>query len=379
VETDFFGPGDVDPPRSRGGGADPGITRDAAALQSRIRQESYDDLLGGIGKAIDRLLGRMMDAGVPLEETLTTIADLHDALTCRILDHARQQLPPAPVPACWICLGSDARREQLIRTDQDHALIYDEAPAGSRRLVDDTYRRLAEKAVAELDRCGFARCIGGVMASNAEWRMSLSRWQASLDDWVRSVDPADIRRLTILLDFRPLWGERRLAERLREAVFTAFEASAYVNHRLTRDDNLFAAPFTWTGRIRTLSTDDGRRCFHIKSFGMVHLINGIRLLALNHRITAPSTLGRLQALTEMGVVTEERSRRYRHAFTYLMRLRVASGLRAHRANEKADHCCDLSTMAPAERLELKKVLTDITQLQKRIHREYNMAWANYFN
>ena len=42
----------------------------------------------------------------------------------KILELGKAKLGPPPAPYCWIVLGSEGRREQTFKTDQDNALIY---------------------------------------------------------------------------------------------------------------------------------------------------------------------------------------------------------------------------------------------------------------
>ncbi|MCV5869978.1 DUF294 nucleotidyltransferase-like domain-containing protein, partial [Escherichia coli] len=45
----------------------------------------------------------------------------------RLAELAEQELGPAPIPYCLVAMGSMARDEQLIVTDQDNALILDDS------------------------------------------------------------------------------------------------------------------------------------------------------------------------------------------------------------------------------------------------------------
>ena len=80
----------------------------------------------------------------------------------------------APAPWAWLALGSEARREQPLPSDQDHALAF--APASG---AEAWARNLAERLGEDLEAAGFRPCPGG---------LSALRWHATLDTWCGSVN-----------------------------------------------------------------------------------------------------------------------------------------------------------------------------------------------
>jgi CBS domain-containing protein len=276
-------------------------------------------------------------------------------------------------------MGSDARQEQVVRTDQDNALIYADPPRSEQTVWDDYFADLAGQVVTDLDRFGFTLCKGDVMATNPRWRRSLTRWREALDRWIGSSEPSDIRTLTILLDFRPVYGDFPMAQALWDRVFHLFQENPSVSHFLTRDDVLFSSPKTIFGRIRTLRTSACRSCFNIKTAGLAHLINAMRILALNHGISSPSTLARMTGLKDQGVLDPGQHERTVDAFYHLNRLKIASHLNQDRHPDLPVNCVDLSTLSKIEKKQLKTVLDTVIQLQKQIQQTYSMRWMNFFN
>ena len=56
----------------------------------------------------------------------SALSGIGRSLTQRLLELAEEKLGPPPVPYCFMVLGSMARDEQLIVTDQDNALVLDD-------------------------------------------------------------------------------------------------------------------------------------------------------------------------------------------------------------------------------------------------------------
>src|SRR5699024_6828863 len=111
-----------------------------------------------------------------------------DAATRRLLVLAEEELGSPPVPYCWVGLGSQARGEMGVASDQDNALVLaDDAatvPGG-----DEYFAALAERVCGGLDRAGFPLCPGEVMASNPAWRHTTSGWMRRVADWVGAPEP----------------------------------------------------------------------------------------------------------------------------------------------------------------------------------------------
>lgn len=337
-----------------------------------------------LGDQLDTWIRHMLYSPTDLADILKAVSVIHDALTTRIITHhvtvfKDRDHRPVPGAFCWISMGSDARKEQVVRTDQDNALIYADPPPSKQMVWDDYFADLAGQVVTDLDRFGFSLCKGDVMATNPQWRRSLTRWRQSLDQWIGSAEPADIRILTILLDFRPVYGDFPMAHTLWDRVFDLFQKNPAVNHYLTRDDLLFSAPKTIFGRIRTHRIPGCRACFNIKTVGLAHLINGIRILALNHGIISPSTLARLSGLKDQKIINAGEHEQYLDAFYHLNRLKIESHLNRDRHPDLPVNCMDLTTLSKTKRKQLKTVLNSVIHLQKQIQKNYSMKWMNFFN
>ena len=85
--------------------------------------------------AVDGMIGLLLKEGARAGNLTRVITEINDRLVRKVLELVAGQLGPAPVAWCWIVFGSEGRREQTYKTDQDNAIIYadpaDEA-AGAR-------------------------------------------------------------------------------------------------------------------------------------------------------------------------------------------------------------------------------------------------------
>lgn len=177
---------------------------DAAADPQALRQAAT---------LVRDLASNMVAQGMGAEHVTELIAVLNDKLVRRVIDFEFHKCQLGGVSLCWIALGSEGRLEQTLATDQDNGIIF-----SSDVPVEQTRQRLlpfARSVNGTLGACGFPLCQGDVMAGNPQWCLSLEEWQEKFDDWIRNPLPQALLHSSIFFDFRALWGEASLADRLR--------------------------------------------------------------------------------------------------------------------------------------------------------------------
>ena len=128
----------------------------------------------------------LLSAGLAPGDISKVLADHSDAVTMRLLDFAFARHGQAPVAWAWMALGSVARRELTLASDQDNAFAYADA-AGPED--DEFFERVAGDVNEGLSRCGFGADNAEVMARNPAWRMSASRWQEVLQECLEHPGP----------------------------------------------------------------------------------------------------------------------------------------------------------------------------------------------
>jgi len=95
------------------------------------------------------------------------MAGIGRSFTQRLLALGEEKLGPPPVPYCFMALGSMARDEQLVVTDQDNAMILDDSFIPEEH--DDYFLALAKFVSDGLAECGYTYCTGDIMATNPRW------------------------------------------------------------------------------------------------------------------------------------------------------------------------------------------------------------------
>lgn len=353
-------------------------------LSHHIENQQSIEGLAAIGHEVDNILHTLVSERASIVEILDVMSELHERMNQRVLELCEERMRregygSPPVSYCWINMGSGARGEQTLRTDQDNALILSDHPEEIGPVVNTYFKRFAEIVNESLSDCGFAKCPGNVMAINPKWRRTLSGWMQAVAEWMNSVDPDDIRSLTILLDYRPVWGDMLLAEKLWDHIFAMVKQSLSAGHVLARDDKTFRVPVSFLGTFITEKSGPHKDQMNLKTAGIVHLVNGIRLLALNQSIREPSTFDRLKLLEESGALSRDDADLFRTSFEALMMLKLQENLKKISQDKPADNYIDPYSLRKRERMMLKDALSGVSILQKMITREFNVPWLQFFS
>ena len=156
--------------------------RSPIALRHMILGAADEEELFRAVAQLPKVFLLLIRAGVPprdLGRVLTPPARCGDFAADRFLDSAPG---PAPLPWAWLDLGSAARREFTLASDQDNALAYGNPEAGEQDAVDAYFERLGSDVNDGLVRCGIGVDNNGVMAGKRLWRMSKSDWLRTFDE-----------------------------------------------------------------------------------------------------------------------------------------------------------------------------------------------------
>ncbi|MBF7096263.1 DUF294 nucleotidyltransferase-like domain-containing protein [Alkalibacter mobilis] len=253
------------------------------------------------------------------EDLFDLIADINKAndekkveVISEVIEEMKKDFGYPPSKYCWIEMGSAGRREQIFRTDQDNALIYESGENDQKNEeIDRYFKGFSKRVNKEFEKLGFAPCPGDVMAENNFWRGSMEDWQSKLKKWTGVPKGANIRNLTIFLDFRPLCGSLELGYKLRNSL----------------NDNVRFSPLFLTFLARDACSGilaSGKEEFNVKTGLLVHLVDCVRVFAIKEGLEQTNTADRIKILEEIGVLSPEFSYEITDALEFIMRLKLYS-------------------------------------------------------
>ena len=149
-------------------------------VSSIYQQQSVEELIQLSAQVKDCFV-RMVNEDANSHMIGSAMAEIGRSFKQRLLELAEEKLGPPPIQYCFLALGSMARDEQLIVTDQDNAIILDNSYDHDKH--NAYFEALATFVCDGLAACGYTYCTGGIMATNPEWRKTRHEWEQCFADW----------------------------------------------------------------------------------------------------------------------------------------------------------------------------------------------------
>lgn len=317
----------------------------------------------------DRLVRSMLDCGAHPRHVTQMVASVCDAATARLVQLAMVDLGPAPASFALVALGSQGRQEQTLCTDQDNAIIYSSAPNIDAAAVASYFHQLGQRVCDGLAQAGYARCRGGVMASNPQWSQPLCIWKRYFSEWIDRAEPRELLDFSIFFDFRAVYGDAALVAELRTHVqAVAAKTPAFLPH-FAQNVLLFKPPLGLFGRIVTGTGGENAGMLDLKS-AMMPIVSFARLYALRHVVPQTGTLERLATLAAQGVLLDSTYQEMLAAYESLMRLRLRHQSDAIHAGLAPNNLIDPQSLGHIEKAILKESFAELETLQHRVSYDF---------
>ncbi|MEE9317528.1 MAG: putative nucleotidyltransferase substrate binding domain-containing protein [Rhodospirillales bacterium] len=341
-----------------------------------LTQEDSLDGLKVIKKAQVELAGQLLQENMPATEIQALLTHINNDIYRRLVNlnmdaMARDGRGEPPVEFSVIVMGSGGRGENFLYPDQDNGLILEDYPDDRHGEIDPWFIDLAERLTRDLDRVGLPLCKGFVMATNPLWRKTLSQWKEQIRLWSRKRNVVTLRLCDIFFDFRCAWGDPANAARLREFVTKTAGGNPAFLVEMHKDDIDHRVALGWFGRFITERHEkDFKGQLNLKHTGTLPLVEAMRLLSLREGIEAISTLGRMDALHEKGVLSDDELDYLGGAFRLISNLLLRQQIKDFKAGRRVSNYVHPRTLTERERDMLVEGFKAIRALREKVRSEF---------
>ena len=317
-----------------------------------------------LSQKIPEMIRNLIKEGAKAGNIARMISILNDHILDRLLTLLENEMGVPPVDYCWLLMGSEGRREQTFKTDQDNAIIYvDPAGDNQSKAAERYFTEFARKAIDHLVNCGYPLCPGEIMATNPKWCQPVSVWKQYFSDWVATPDPEELLHVTIFFDFRPGYGKFSLAGELRDHLNElSGQQELYLLH-LARECMAGRAPLSFFKNFIVEKDGEHKNKLDIKHQGLTPFVNFARVLALKNRIKETNTLARLKVLAKEGHISEELWVTSSEAYEIQMQLRLIHQLNQIEEGTLPDNHIDPIGLSDLEKRMLRDSFAVIERLQ----------------
>lgn len=339
-----------------------------------IRDQRNIEGLFDIALQSPRVVRSLIQEGARARHITRMITLINDYILDRLLTLLEEILGTPPVPFCWLLMGSEGRREQTFRTDQDNGLIYrDPESEAERKAALEYFEIFAREAVTDLVACGFPRCKGGIMASNPKWCQPYSVWAKYFDRWIRTPEPREVLHATIFFDFRPGYGADELGWNLREHLMNQLEGQELFLRFLARDCMNTPSAISFFRQFNTEKNGPHKNKLDLKTKGLTPFVDFARLMSLGSGVRETNTLERFQLLDEGGHISEELQLQASQAYEFQMHLRLLHQLAMDDETLEPDNFIDPAQLSDLDRHTLKDSMLVINDIKAVIKDLYHLG------
>lgn len=275
------------------------------------------DELENAQRSLTHLIKSLTSKGVRVRYISKLVSELNAKMYRKVFEMV---VPTLLQKECaLIVMGSEGRGEQILRTDQDNALIIqdgvDEAAFEPYMIQFNNY----------LLRLGFPKCSGNVMVSNPYWRRSVLGYKEMISQWVETLNEDTLRSLSIFLDAQCVAGDETLLAECREYLTQRFEGRSDVLAHLAKAALSFETPLSlFSGFV--LGRAEHQSELDIKKGGIFAIVHGVRILALEHKIGSTNTNERIKELNNVGIFDKRFASELIEAYDTLLEIRLRSML-----------------------------------------------------
>ncbi|MFO7530125.1 MAG: putative nucleotidyltransferase substrate binding domain-containing protein [Marinobacter sp.] len=338
-------------------------------LVSNIYHQNNVKGLKNISRDVPDTFVRMVNEDANSHMIGSAMAGIGRSFTQRLLELGEEKLGPPPIPYCFMALGSMARDEQLVVTDQDNAMILDDSFVPEEH--DEYFLALAKLVSDGLAECGYKYCTGEIMATNPKWRQPLRVWKGYFTDWIENPKAEALLNSNIFFDLDGIHGNIGFAEELKALVAEKASHSQRFLTLMARNALNRTPPL---GFFRTfVLEEDGRhrKTFNLKRRGTAPLSDLIRIHALACGSRAQNSFERLKAIGQTKLLLEDDLGNLRDALEFISIVRIRHQALAIEDGRNPDNNVQPEDLSPFERSHLKDAFQVVSNAQKFLRFRYN--------
>jgi len=316
------------------------------------------------------IIQKSIHKNIPLSHINNIASEINLAIVKRAVEISILDLGSPPARFAWLSIGSQGRKEQLLLTDQDSLLIFEDVTADKYRDVKDYFLKLGKRTTAILEKLGYEFCPNGHMASNMLWCKSLSEWTKQYTSWMNTPGENSNNLSSIFFDYEIAFGEQKIEEAIESVIFNNSKNNALFFDFLGNDAIRKNAPLSFFKKFNIEEEGINKDKFDIKTRALMPLIDGARLFTLSFAIKGiNNTYLRFKQLAIADPRNAEIYINCAEAFMTLSKFKTLEGLK----NDNSGQFINLHELAKADKENLKNALAPMKELEELIKTKFQLT------
>jgi CBS domain-containing protein len=345
----------------------------AVLIQALIQATEVKEMATVRDKA-EKLLQYYLENELSIDFIASIITEINDIIIHKAIEMAKNKNREvsseiSKVKFCFLSMGSEGREEQLLRTDLDNAIVYEDVPPHLAKDTEKYMLQLAQDVIDTLLACGFSPCPGEIMANNPKWCKPLAVWKQYFSEWIIRPDQKALMHATIFFDFRPIYGAKYLSDQMTDHIYKMIGDKKVFLNFLAKNAMLNPPPLGFFRNFIVEKSGEHKEKLDIKLRAMMPLSDIGRILILSHQVVAiNNTFKRFEKLAELEPNHKDLMIEAGKAYEILMRIRASEGLKSNNSGRYIDP----SSLGKLQRQLLKNTFAPIDELQKILHVRFQL-------
>lgn len=316
------------------------------------------------------LIQTSIHKNIPLSHINNIASEINLAIIKRSVELSILDLGSPPARFAWLSIGSQGRKEQLLLTDQDSILIFEDVAADKYRDVKDYFLKLGKRTTAILEKVGYELCPNGHMGSNMLWCKSLTDWTKQYESWINTPGKKSNDLSSIFFDYEIAFGEHKIEEAIENVIFKNVKNNALFFDFLGNDALKKSAPLSFFKKFILEDEGENKDKFDIKTRALMPLIDGARLFILSHNIKGiNNTYLRFKQLAIVDPKNAEIYINCAEAFMTLSKFRTLEGLK----NDDSGQFINIHELSKVDIEKLKNAFAPMKELEELIKSKFQLT------
>ncbi|MCC4211552.1 DUF294 nucleotidyltransferase-like domain-containing protein [Leeuwenhoekiella parthenopeia] len=339
-------------------------------LMKEVKLAKRTKRLRNVRLKVSQLLKKYLAQNLPLSQILNILNEVNYAITVRVIELSLQKMEVSPpCKFAWLALGSQGRKEQLLLTDQDHAIVFENVAPEDYEATQTYFIKLARHITRSLHKIGYDYCPADMMASNPRWCQSVQEWKNQYDIWIKDPTPESQLLSAIFFDYSYVYGDTELVTRLSDNILDTLDQNNMFYRVMAKDAIRSPSPLGFFRQFLVEEDGEHKDFFDIKSRALMPLIDAARVLSLHHKLrNINNTAARFERLAEIETNNKEIYESCSYAFKALLKFRTRQGI----LHGDSGRFIELATLSKAEKLKLKRCFKPIQDIQEILTVRYQL-------
>jgi CBS domain-containing protein len=343
-------------------------------LLKQTRRATNAKELKYVREKLTDLIQNSLDTNIPISHISNIVAEINIAITKRAIELAVEKIGTLPpVRFVWMNIGSQGRKEQLLLTGQDNALVFEDVEAEQYNNVKRYFVELSEIVIDYLGKVGYEPSPNKLTAGNPQWCKSLTDWMKQYDAWINTPAEKNVEISTIFFDFDFIYGAPAIEDAL----------TSHIEQNITRNRKFFAylaadtlknpPPLGFFRQFLVESDGEHKDFFDIKSRALEPLTDAARVLALSQNLVeVTNTYHRFKKLAELEPKNADLYEECAEAYNTLMKFRTEEGLK----DNSDGRYLNLNELSKSDKVKLKNCFQPISDIQDLIKNRFSITSIN---